>query len=132
MEHWEKWIPINGLPSKLYNDTLIDNKEGIILDFSDEKNKNKTVVNFEEGVLSYRNTDEGSLLKKLDYLEKQYGTDFYANWTFFKIKNSEYINWFLEESSGIYELNQIEHYVFLTPNDVIEILTTYAPSITIN
>ncbi|HHY71641.1 MAG TPA: hypothetical protein GX497_00130 [Bacillus bacterium] len=131
MEHWERWIPINGLPSKLYNDTFIDNKEGIILEFSDEKDKSKIVVKFEEGVLSYRNTDEGSLLKKLNYLDQQYGTDFYSEWTLFKVKNSEYIKWFLEESSGIYEPNQLEHYVFLTPNDVIEILTTYTPSIVI-
>ncbi|KXG10247.1 hypothetical protein AT864_00838 [Anoxybacillus sp. P3H1B] len=131
MEHWERWIPINGLPSKLHNDTFVDNKEGIILEFSDEKDKKKIVVKFEEGVLSYRNTDEGSLLKKLNYLDQQYGTDFYSNWTLFKVKNSEYIKWFLEESSGIYEPNQLEHYVFLTPNDVIEILATYTPSIVV-
>ncbi|WP_070121269.1 hypothetical protein [Bacillus marinisedimentorum] len=131
MEHWERWIPIKGLPSRLYNDTFIDNKEGIILEFSDENDKKKILVKFDEGVLSYRNTDEGSLLKKLNYLDQQYGTDFYSEWTLFKVKNSEYIKWFLEESSGIYEPNQLEHYVFLTPNDVIEILTTYTPSIVI-
>lgn len=131
MEHWERWIPINGLPSKLYNDAFIDSKEGIILEFSDEKDKKKIVVKFEDGVLSYRNTDEGSLLKKLNYLEQQYGTDFYSEWTLFKITNSEYINWFLDESSGIYEPNQVEHYVFFTPNDIIEILTTYTPSVII-
>ncbi|PLR81430.1 hypothetical protein CVD25_20300 [Bacillus canaveralius] len=131
MEHWERWIPINGVPSKLYNDTFIDSKEGIILEFSDEKNKKKFVVKFEDGVLSYRNTDEGSLLKKLNYLDQQYGTDFYSEWTLFKVTNSEYINWFLDECSGIYEPNQVEHYVFFTPNDIIEILTTYTPSVVI-
>ena len=131
MEHWEKWIPINGLPSKIYNDSFIDSKEGIILEFSDEKHKKKIVIKFEDGVLSYRNTDEGSLLKKLNYLDQRYGTDFYCEWTLFKVKNSEYINWFLEESFGIYKPNQVEHYVFLTPNDVIEILTTYTPSVVI-
>ncbi|MHC8514730.1 hypothetical protein [Sporosarcina sp. ITBMC105] len=131
MEHWERWTPINGVPSKLYNDTFIDSKEGIILEFSDKKDKNKFVVKFEDGVLSYRNTDEGSLLKKLNYLDQQYGTDFYSEWTLFKVTNSEYINWFLDECSGIYEQNQVEHYVFFTPNDIIEILTTYTPSVVI-
>jgi hypothetical protein len=131
LEQWERWIPISGLPSKIYNDTFIDSKEGVILEFSDETDKKKIVVKFEGGVLSYRNTDEGSLLKKLNYLDQQYGTDFYSEWTLFKAKNSEYISWFLEESSGIYESNQVEHYVFLTSNDVIEILSTYTPSVVI-
>ncbi|EIT87460.1 hypothetical protein A374_00130 [Fictibacillus macauensis ZFHKF-1] len=129
MELWERWIPIKGLTSRLYNDSFIDNKEGIILEFSDEEDKKKIVFTFEEGVLSYRNTDEGSLLKKLNELEQQYDTEFYSEWTLFKIKNSEYLKWFLEESSGIYEPDQIEHYVFLTPNDVIEILATCTPGI---
>ena len=131
MEHWERWTPINGVPSKLYNDTFIDSKEGIILEFSDEKDKKKFVVKFEDGVLSYRNTDEGSILKKLNYLDQQYGTDFYSEWTLFKVTNTEYINWLLDECSGIYEQNQVEHYVFFTPNDIIEILTTYTPSVVI-
>lgn len=47
------------------------------------------VVKFEKGVLSYRNTDEGSLLRKLNYLEQQYGSDFYSEWTLFKVINSD-------------------------------------------
>ncbi|WP_245831722.1 hypothetical protein [Oceanobacillus senegalensis] len=84
MEHWERWIPINGLPLKLYNDTFIDNKEGIIVGFSDEKEKLKVVVKFEEGVLSYRNTDEGSLLKRLNDIDQQYGTAFIASGPYLK------------------------------------------------
>ncbi|BAD63734.1 hypothetical protein ABC1196 [Shouchella clausii KSM-K16] len=89
LEHWERWVPTNGIPSRLYNDTFIDNKEGIVLEFSDEKDKKKMVVKFEKGVLSYRNTDEGSLLRKLNYLEQQYGSDFYSEWTLFKVINSD-------------------------------------------
>ncbi|WP_338464919.1 hypothetical protein [Shouchella rhizosphaerae] len=89
MEHLERWVPTNGIPSRLYNDTFIDNKEGIVLEFSDEKDKKKMVVKFEKGVLSYRNTDEGSLLRKLNYLEQQYGSDFYSEWTLFKVINSD-------------------------------------------
>ncbi|MBB4823292.1 hypothetical protein HNO89_000512 [Sporosarcina luteola] len=129
MEHWNKWKPINGMPSKLYNDALIDNKEGITLEFSDEDHKKKIFVTFEHGVLSYRNTDEGSLLKRLDYLDQQYGTNFYSECTLFKVEDSDYMDWFLDESLGIYERSQLEHYVFLTLNDVIEILTTYPPCV---
>ncbi|MCG3089818.1 hypothetical protein [Sporosarcina cyprini] len=132
MERWERWIPIFGLPPRLFNDSFLDSKEGIILEFSDENNQKKVEFKFEDGVLAYRNIDEGSLLKRLNYLDQHYGVDFYSEWTLFKVTNSEFMNWFLDESSGIYEPNQLIHYVFFTPNDVIEILTTYTPSVVIN
>jgi hypothetical protein len=131
LEHWERWKPLKDLPSTLYNDALIDNREGFILEFSNDMNDKKYVVKFEDGVVSYRNSDEGSLLKTLHYLDQQYGTDFYSEWTLFVVRNSAYKQWFLEESSGVFEPDQLQHYVFFTPHDVIEVLTTYPPSIEI-
>lgn len=129
MERWEKWIPIDKMPQKIYLDTFVDDNEGIVMTFSDEKDEKKILIQFDGMVLTYRNTDEGSLLKTLDFLDQHYGHDFYSSWPLFKVKNSEYLNWFLKESSGIYELGEIEHYVFITPNDVVEVLSTYAPSV---
>ncbi|ASS89275.1 hypothetical protein ACTHHL_06005 [Aeribacillus composti] len=131
MEQWKRWIPLDDIPSTIYNDMLLDGKDGVILEFSDENGEKKVVVNFKEGVLSYRNTDEGSLLETLNYLDQYYGTDFYSDWSLFKVKNSEYLKWFHKESCGIYESREVEHYVFLTSNDVIEILSIYPPSITV-
>ena len=85
---------------------------------------------FDGGVLSYRNTDEGSLFKTLSFLEETYGTDFYSDWSFFIVNHSEYIDWSNEESISIDEKG-MKDYVFLTPDDVIEILSTYPPSIEI-
>ena len=41
MEQWERWIPISGLPSIIYNETFVDSKEGVILEFSDKTYKKK-------------------------------------------------------------------------------------------
>ncbi|RXS91006.1 hypothetical protein [Geobacillus sp. PK12] len=131
MEQWERWEPITGIPPAIYNDMLLDSKEGIVLKFSDESHKREVIIIFEEGVLSYRNTDEGSLLKMLTYLDQYYGTNFYRNWPLFKVKNSTYLKWFHEESCGIYESRNVEHYVILTPNDVIEVLSTHPPNIVV-
>jgi len=38
---------------------------------------------------------------------------------------AEIIIWFIEESLGVYESNQLE---YLTPNDVIELLSAHTPS----
>lgn len=36
MEQWERWIPLDDIPSTIYNDMLLDGKDGVILEFSDE------------------------------------------------------------------------------------------------
>ncbi|MDX8047163.1 hypothetical protein SH601_14320 [Gracilibacillus sp. S3-1-1] len=128
MEHWEKWVPINGLPLKMYRDRFSDDKEGIVLELSDDIEKMKVVVKFNNGVLSYRSAYAGALLDTLEKLEEQYGTSFFGEWTLFKVKNSDYIKWFLHESKGVYQASDIEHYVFITTDDMIEVLATSPPS----
>ncbi len=132
MTKWKKWMPMDGIPSTMYMESLVDDREGVVLSLKDDRSdKKKLTVNFEGGVLSYKNTDEGSLLGMLHYLDQHYGADFYSNWTLFEVENSEYIDWFLRESSGIYSKEKIKHYVFLTSDDVIEILSTYPPKVTL-
>ena len=128
-ERWKKWMPVKGLPPKMYNNLLVDGEEGVILNFSDENDTKRIIVKFDGNVLSYRNTDEGLLMKMLIFLDENYGSSFYGNWSIFKAANTAYINWFLEESSGIYKPDEIHHYIFLTPHDVIEVLSTDIPSI---
>ncbi|WP_052523707.1 hypothetical protein, partial [Geobacillus kaustophilus] len=96
MEQWERWEPITDIPPSIYNDMLLNGKEGIVLKFSDGSHRREVIITFEEGVLSYRN-DEGSLLKMLTYLDQHYGTNFYNNWPLLKVKNSAYLKWFHEE-----------------------------------
>lgn len=131
MEIWQKWIPKQDMPTVLYNESLVDDKNGFILTFEDEPNKKKLIVTFDGRVLSYRNTDEGSLLVMLKFLDEHYGVEFYGQWSLFEVKNSEYIKWFLHQSSGIYTKEEVKHYVFLTPFDVIEVLTTKTPGVEI-
>ena len=129
MEIWERWEPVSGIPAKLYNDSFLDHREGILLEFSDENYEQKVIVRFENGVLSDRNTDGGSLLKTWHQLDEQYRDPFYSKWPMFKVKNSAYLKWFYEQSMGIYEQQKVEHYVFITPDDVIEILSAYSPKV---
>jgi len=67
----------------------------------------------------------------LEFLDQHYGGDFYSKWPLFKVKNSNYLKWFHKESNNIYELDTVEHYVFITSDDVVEILSKYPPKITI-
>jgi hypothetical protein len=131
MEIWKHWNPIQGMAVKFYKKSLVDNTQGLILTFQDTLSDKKLIVTFGKGTLSYRNTDEGSLLEMLHYLEKNYKTDFYGKRSLFEVENSEYIKWFLRESSGVYTNEEVKHYVFLTSDDVIEVLSLYAPDVKI-
>lgn len=86
---------------------------------------------FDGLVLSYRNSDEGSQMRMLEHLHQHYAHLEYGNWTLFKMKNSSYLEWFAQESLERYEgIVEVEHYVFLTSNDVIEVLSADSPTIT--
>ncbi|MGM7684692.1 hypothetical protein ACSVDA_21530 [Cytobacillus sp. Hm23] len=131
MERWERWTPVDCLPSIIYNNSLIDNREGLTLEFNDGYSEIKIIIRFEFGALTYSNTDKGYLVETINYLQNNYDKTFFSSWPLFKVTNSKYLKWFLEESSDLYESKEISHYVFLTQNDVIEVLSIHTPLITI-
>lgn len=129
-EEWERWLLDSSKKlGKMYIEKLVDDKEGFQLFFEDKNKKYTVKVIFENFVLSYRNTDEGHRLKALSFLREKYGKDFYAEWSFFKVNNSTYVEWFNQETYNMYSNYDIEHYVFLTCDDIVEVLSTYEPQI---
>lgn len=80
------------------------------------------IINF-DSIISYRNTDESYLLKTLNEREN------FSKWPLFKIKNSQYLVWFHEQTYDIYkkQLPEIIHYAFITPNDVVDVLAHHTP-----
>ncbi|WP_253957793.1 hypothetical protein [Metabacillus halosaccharovorans] len=59
-EIWGRWEPVQSFPKRINLQSLIDNKNGLTLLFETEDDKT-IAFNFDSGVLSYRNTDEGDL-----------------------------------------------------------------------
>ena len=122
-EKWIKWKPIGNLPSLLYLEELCDNHQGITLKLQgEEKSSPLLVVDF-DGALSYRNTDEGDLLKTLGEVEG------YDTWSLFTVENSKYVEWFHEQSLDIHRDKKIVHFVFATANDVVEVLDLEPPTV---
>jgi len=66
-------------------------------------------------VLSYRNTDEGDLLRTI-------GNGLGEN-TLFTVEDSQYINWFHKENHGIRKSDNITHYAIYTMHDCLDILS---------
>src|SRR5699024_11616155 len=109
------------LPPKMYNNLLVDGEEGVILNFSDENDTKRIIVKLDGNVLSYRNTDEGLLMKMLIFLDENYGSSFYGNWSIFKAANTAYINWFFEDSSCIYMPDELNKYFLFIPHDLLTV-----------
>ncbi|WP_214874772.1 hypothetical protein [Exiguobacterium sp. CH10] len=131
MNEWEKWIPLESIPARLYKESLIDDGDSLRIIVSDETEGQKYSFLFDGLLLSYRNSDEGSRIRMLEHLDKHYAHLEYGNWTLFKMKKSSYLEWFAQESFERYEgMGEVEHYVFLTSNDVIEVLSADPPTIT--
>ena len=131
MNEWEKWIPVESIPARLHKESLMDDGDTLRIIVSDATEGQKYSFLFDGLLLSYRNSDEGSRLRMLEHLDRYYAHLEYGNWTLFKMKNSSYLEWFAQESLERYEgMGEVEHYVFLTSNDVIEVLSADPPTVT--
>lgn len=132
-EKWTKWEPISNLAKKYYVKFISeDTKDKYKILLSDtENNKNKILISWPLGVDAHRSTDESYTLATINFLDKQYGTEFYGDWTFFKIENSSYLRWLSEQSYGISEEYNLTHFCILAADSMIDVINNYEPTITI-
>lgn len=131
-ENWERWEPVSGLSSKYYVESLSDTVEGfrvVLSDANDEKKKVEVI--FEDSVHAYRSTDESFRQSIINTIDERYGTEFYTEWTFFKVSNSEYIQWLTEQSYGIAESEPLMHFSFLAVDSIVDVIAAYEPKIKI-
>lgn len=87
---------------------------------ADEMNKIRVVFDW---VHSFRVTDEGDLLKMQDDLNGQMVTGIY------KVEGSHYLAWFNEQSANTHDGDNITHYLIVTDDDVIDVLSSVSPTI---
>lgn len=76
-------------------------------------------------VHSFRLTDEGDLLKMQ---EEQTGEMLIG---FYIVDNSIYLKWFTEQSVGIHDSESIIHYLIVTSDGVIDVLSSVSPLISV-
>lgn len=76
-------------------------------------------------VLAYRGIDEGDLIS----YERLDEDDQLGRWGFFIVGSSSYIEWFHRTSQGVHEEESIMHYAIYTPNDCLDILSSYPPEV---
>lgn len=127
---WIKWEPIECLSSKYYIHSISDGLEGFIIVLSDANDENKKVkVIFEDSVHTYRSTDESFRQSTINDLDEIYGTQFYSDWTLFKVSNSDYMQWLSAQSYSIIDSESLIQFTLLAVDSVVEIIAAYEPKV---
>lgn len=129
----EKWIEIcKGLiPIGQYT-VEMENGEGNGLVIKLENKNNLVVIDF-GAISAVRMLDEGIILQGLfdDSELKKYKVNGFAN-TIYKIENGDFGNSIKKMSGDMYDALKLGHYLVITLNYVIEIISSWEPEIDIS
>lgn len=129
MEHWEE-IYKNIIPVGKY-ETLVENGEKAGLSIKLESNEYIASINF--GVVSaFRMLDEGIVLEGVfDENEiLKYRKNSFSN-TIYRVQDGEFGKFVKKTGNELYDYLDLKHYIIITINYVIEIISRWEPSIEI-
>ena len=131
-QQWLHWKPIGlDLYGNYETNQIIDKRDFFKLLITKVVNQELVEITFDKSVWAFRRTSESFRQNVFKDLSLTYGDDFYINWSFFKIENSNYLNWLKEESDGVSNHLKLVHYVIMTLDDVFDIVANYEPRIQI-
>lgn len=131
-EQWTKWEPINNLHKKYILTAFIHHTKTGTLKINLKNNDNlneKKEITFYDNVFATKESKDELIFRRLEYLKNSYGTDFYQNWTFFKVENSSFAHWLSFQSTGVYQTNDFIHCALITPNSIFDMILVGNPKI---
>lgn len=129
-EKWSVW-PIVTLPEDVYE--LMDlQMDGGGLKLIFESKVLRVKVFYEEGLLIFRCSDEGMRWKTIDNVLAERGRTFFKGKLFFKVENSDFKEWFMQETFFTRDGEKIEHHAFVTIDDMVDVLAVHDPIIEVS
>lgn len=121
-ETWIQWIPLPELLPKYYIDAIFDTMEHLKIVLSDEHESQYLQVIFESSARSYEHTNESFCHQIIADLCANYGRNFFAKWTFFKITNSSYVKR-LDLQAPFSGIDTYTHYCFVAGDSILHVLS---------
>ncbi len=117
----KQWEPIPNLSTVLYLVSVYDDIKTLTI-FLEPKipTGHRLKVQFDSALL-YRKGDEGDLLKTV-FARKDLG-----KWPLLTVENSELLNWFYAQQYNDPNPRNLTHYLFVTPNDLLDVLALHPP-----
>ena len=123
-ERYTDWFPVTDLPLTIFVEAAIDNYDGLKIFMKGKEEDDPILEVFFPNKIFYRNIDESYFCRTINSANKQRSSPFVL------VENSQLLRWLHEESYAIYEDEDIKHYLFLTGNDCIDVLSSSQPEIT--
>jgi len=77
--------------------------------------------------IASRCVDEGVGFALFTNLSAKYGQQFYSAWPFFKVKNSDFLNWLSIRSGGVSDNYGLTHFVIKGANTILDVVASYEP-----
>ncbi len=129
-ETWSKWECQITVFRKCYVDSIADTIDGLVIILSDSVHEEQKLrIVFRESVHAYRSTNESYRQKKLYELKSKYGSEFYSEWSTFKVIESEYLKWLSEQSYKISEMESLIHFSIIAVDSIVDVLASYEPTL---
>lgn len=127
-----KIIYLSNIPEGEYELVkLQQDRNGLQLVF--ESYVNNVEIIYQEELLALRSCDEGDRWKFVDSILMDKGRYYFKNKLAFIIEeDSEFKQWFIQESYQTRRENEFQHYMFVTRNDIIDVLALHEPVIKIS
>ena len=93
-EQWIAWLPDNIENNKYYQTHISLANDTFKIYATDVSNQTRSIIiNFEESVLIFRVRDIRYCSHELQEIDLLLGKDFHTKQSFFKVKNSTYVQW---------------------------------------
>ena len=119
-DHFEPWLPVEGLIANFYLQSLIQDGNELTLMISTSINDGNLWLKINcRNCFTYRFSQETARLKSL-------GVNIFGGTPLQRSCNSEYLNWYKEESYGISDQYNPVHYLILC-DDIVEIICDPEP-----
>lgn len=128
-EKWSVWEK-DFIPKGSYELTkLLQDWNGVRITFQDTKIQVNII--YKDEILAIRSIDAEDRWKTVDEVLGKHGGDFFRQNLMFLVDNSEFKQWYIKENYDTRVENEIEHHVFATANDFIDVLALHSPVIQI-
>jgi hypothetical protein len=122
-ERYVKWEPIHGLPRILDPTSVVTGvgKNGhLVFTLVEPIAAGRVFSIVFDRPLAFRLLNESYRLKMLESLQSE------LPWPTFTVEDSEWAEWFHDQTLGIYRDWPVQHYLFIG-EDVVEVLSRVAP-----
>lgn len=130
-EDWSRWEPIAGISGRYDIYKVSYTYDSFVLVLKNKQRSQFIEVRFPQSIQAVRIASESVVFSLYDLLFDKYGKDFYTDWTFFTVKNSDCLNWLSKGTYGASELYDLTHYVLSDLDVVIDVVTYNAPDVKI-